>query len=150
VPTDFSACSDAAVTVAAELARRHEATLTVLHVIDINAPSASRHCGTADELMQELWSRGLAGLCHLTETLAQDRTKVRTRIIEGLPAETIVESSPNFDLLVIGRQRSKGWNLFARHTAQRVTQGAECPVVVVDGETGHIDSITRDKVEVGS
>jgi nucleotide-binding universal stress UspA family protein len=132
VPTEFSACSVDAVARAAVLARRYDATVTIHHVIDINPPSALTHVGAAEDLMRQLWATGIAELRRLTEALAQQQTKTQTWIIEGLPAEVIIENSSGFDLLVIGEQCSKSaWHPFSRHTARRVIEGAVCPVLVV-------------------
>jgi nucleotide-binding universal stress UspA family protein len=139
VPTEFSARSLEAVARAAVLARHHDATVTILHVIDSNSPSAHAHAGTAQDLMRQLWATGIAGLRRLTESLAQEQTKVRARILEGLPAEVIIENSSGFDLLVIGEPCSKSrWNLFSRHTARRVIEGAACPVLVVHQQTDRV------------
>ena len=137
VPTAFSTGSVEAVAQAAVLARHYDATVTILHVIDSNPPSARTHLGTAEDLMRQLWATGVAELRRLTEALAQQQTKTQTRIIEGLPAEVIIENSSSFDLLVIGEQCSKSaWHLFSRHTARRVIEGAVCPVLVVHQRTG--------------
>jgi nucleotide-binding universal stress UspA family protein len=131
-PTDFSPSSVEAVVQAAALARRYGASLTILHVIDTNPPSARTHLGPADELMRQLWATGIAELRGLTESSALQQTKTQPGIREGLPAEVIIENSSGFDLLVIGEQRSKSaWHLFSRHTARRVIEGAACPVLVV-------------------
>ena len=139
VPTEFSARSLEAVARAAVLARHHDATVTILHVIDINPPSALTHAGTAQDLMRQLWATGVAGLRRLTESLAQEQTKVRARILEGLPAEVIIENSSGFDLLVIGEQCPKSaWHLFSRHTARRVIEWAVCPVMMVHQQTDRV------------
>jgi len=132
VPTDFSASSLEAVARAAALARRYDATLTILHVIDSNPPAALTHVGPAENLMRRLWDRGISQLRCLADSLAQTQTKTQTRIIEGLPAEAIVGDSSGFDLLVIGAELSKSaWHFFSRHTARRVIEQALCPVLVV-------------------
>jgi len=137
VATDFSACSTEAVARAAALARHHDATLTILHVIDVNPPEARMHCGSAESLMKQLWVRGNSELCRLTESLAKSQTKTQTLIVEGLPAEAVVENSSSFDLLVMGEERTKSaWNFFSRHTARRVVQSARCPVLVVHQKRG--------------
>ena len=93
-PTDFSAASVEAVVHAAELARRYDATLTILHVIDSNPASARTHVGPAEVLMKQLWATGAAELRRLSESLAQQQTNVQTRVIEGLPAEVIIGTAP--------------------------------------------------------
>jgi nucleotide-binding universal stress UspA family protein len=132
VATDFSACSTEAVSRAASLARHHDAKLTILHVIDVNPPTASTYCGPAESLMKELWVTGNWELCRLTESLAKEQTKTQTLMVEGLPAEAIIDKSSGFDLLVIGERRAKpSWNFFSRHTARQVVESAQCPVLVV-------------------
>jgi len=132
VPTDFSPCSVQATAQAAELARQHDATLTILHVIDRNPAAARTHLGTAESLMRQLWIMGIAKLRRLAQALAQKHTKTETRIVEGLPAETIVENCSGFDLLVIGEQRPKPVRrFFSKRTARRVMAQAECPVLLV-------------------
>lgn len=136
VPSDFSAGSVEAVAQAAALARRCDAPLTILHVVDSSPPTARTHLGTAEELMQQLWATGTAELRRLSESLAQQQTKTETRIVEGLPAEVIIESSAGFDLLVINEERSRqSWNLFSRHTVRRVIEGAACPLLVLHPRT---------------
>jgi nucleotide-binding universal stress UspA family protein len=86
--------------------------------------------------MQQLWATGTAELRRLSESLAQQQTKTETRIVEGLPAEVIIESSAGFDLLVINEERSRqSWNLFSRHTVRRVIEGAACPLLVLHPRT---------------
>jgi nucleotide-binding universal stress UspA family protein len=135
-PTDFSPRSIEAVAQAAELARRYDATLTILHVIDINSPSARTHVGPAEELMRRLWATGTSESRRLSESLIQQHTKTQTRIVEGLPAEVIIENSSGFDLLVMNEERSgSAWNFFSRHTARRVIERAACPLLVVHPRT---------------
>jgi nucleotide-binding universal stress UspA family protein len=135
-PTDFSPSSVAAVMQAAALARRYDALLTILHVIDINPPSARTHVGSADELMRQQLATGRAELNRLSESLAQQQTRTQPRIIEGIPAEVIIENSSCFDLLVINEERpGSAWSLFSEHTVQRVIEGAACPLLIVHPRT---------------
>ena len=137
VPTDFSPCSARAVECAVAMARESDASLTILHVIDINPPAASRHCGTADDLMRQLWLRGTSELARLKTSLGQTQVRIQTVLVEGLPFEAIVENSCDFDLLVINEPSSKSaWNFFSKRTARRVIEQAKCPVHVVRQETG--------------
>jgi nucleotide-binding universal stress UspA family protein len=135
-PTDFSPGSVEAVAQAAELARRYDASLTILHVIDISPVSALTHVGTAEELMRQLWTKGSAGLRQLSDSLAQQQTRTQTRIVEGIPAEAIIENSSGFDLLVINEEHARSpWNLFSRHTVRRVIAGAPCPLLMAHPRT---------------
>ena len=131
VPIDFSPESMEVVAQAVALARRHAATLTLLHVIDITPPEAQTYCGPANSMMKQLWTSGREQLLRLAESLEQQGVQTRTLILEGLPAEVIIDSSAGFDTLVIGQhRRTSAWNLFARHTARRVINHAHCPVLV--------------------
>jgi nucleotide-binding universal stress UspA family protein len=149
VPTDFSPCSARAVERAVALAWQSDATLTILHVIDINPAAAHTHFGTAEELMGQLWVTGISELARLKKSLGENQTRVQTLIVEGLPYEAIVETSSGFDLLVISEPRpNSGWNFFSKHTARRVIEQAECPVHVVRQETGLVGRNLEVKAKV--
>src|SRR5260221_6234557 len=132
VPTNFSPCSAEALDRAILMARQWNAAITLLHVIDINPPTGSSHCGTADELMRQLCINGISELARLKESLVPSEVPIQTLLVEGLPCEEIVENSSGFDLLVINESQPKSaWNLFSRHSAQRVIELPKCPVQVV-------------------
>jgi len=151
VPTDFSASSVCAIKRAVVLARQSNATLTILHVIDINPPAASTHYGSANELMRQLWGTGTAELARLKKSLEQTQVQIQTLLVEGLPHEAIVENSSDFDLLVISEPHAKsGWNFFSKHTAQRVIEQAKCRVHVVRQDTGLIGRNLRSTAKVAA
>ena len=151
VPTDFSPHSTIAVERAVALARQSDATLTILHVVDINPPAASTHYGTADDLMRQLWVTGTSELVRLKKSLEQTQVRIQTLLVEGLPYEAIIENSSGFDLLVISEPRPKsGWNFFSMHTARRVIEQPKCPVHVVRQETGLPDRNPRSKAKVAA
>ena len=151
VPTDFSPCSAGAIERAMALAEECDATVTLLHVVDVNSPAAFAHCGTADELMGRLWATGISGLRRLAEMLAQTQTRIRTLIVEGFPAEAIIEHSSGFDLLVIAAPRSKSaWSLFSKHTVRRVIEQAQCPVQVVQHTPRLVGCKVQSKAELGA
>ena len=133
VATNFSDASANAVSLAAALARQRQATLTILHIIDINSPSSNTFCGSAEALMEQLWAAGIRELALLKKSLEEKQTKVRTLLVEGIPCEAIAETSSGFDLLIVGEPDSKpGWNFFSRRTARRLVEQAKCPVLMVE------------------
>jgi len=151
VPTDFSPCSLRTVDCAIALARQSNASLTILHVIDIDPPAAWTYYGTADALMRRLWVRGNSELAQLKQLAEESLVRTRTLLVEGLPYEAIVENSSGFDLLVIDEPQAKsGWNLFSRHTARRVIEQAKCPVHVARQETGLGDHVHRSEAKVAA
>jgi nucleotide-binding universal stress UspA family protein len=128
VPTNFAGSSAKAVERAVAIASQCCATMTILHVIDINAQTK---CGGADQLMKRLWEEGSARMGQLAWSL-RGQVEAQTRLEEGLPWDKIVERSRDFDLLILGKGRCKtGWKPFSQHTAQRVIEKAACPVMVV-------------------
>jgi nucleotide-binding universal stress UspA family protein len=130
VATDFAAASTPAVERAAALAERCGAALTVLHVVDVSVGPAG---GPAAEMMRGLRERARVEMRRLASWLC-GRVAAQAEVAEGLAAEVIAEKSKGYDLLVVGKRRpGSGWNLFARHTAERVAGSAACPVMVVEG-----------------
>ena len=126
-PTDFTADSLRALEHAVTLARQSRATVTILHVVDINPQCL----GPAEGVMQTQLRAGSAGLERLAGGLA-GQVEVQTVLQEGLPWEEIVEQSRDFDLVVMGRgSHLKRWNPFSQHTAERVAEQAACPVIML-------------------
>jgi universal stress protein A len=127
VPIDFSHASEAALQCAATLAQQNNATLTLLHIIDVSTPV---RLGDANSFMQQLWQDAASRIAQLAWSLT-GRVNAHTRLAEGLPWEAIVRSSAEFDLLVLGENRNHKHTLFSTHTFRRVVQHACCPVLVV-------------------
>lgn len=131
VPTDFSPCAAKAVEFAVALAGQCLASLTLLHVIDINTQYAGAESLPAAEMMKRLWEKGASQMSNLASALSE-QVETQTALEEGLPWEQIVERSRQADLVILGRDKPKPvWKLFSKHTAQRVIEHAECPVLVV-------------------
>jgi nucleotide-binding universal stress UspA family protein len=132
VATDFSPCSTRAVESAVALARQCGASLTLLHVIDINPPQAITYAGGAERLMRGLRVAAITQMARLAGLLTSAHVEAQPMLVEGLPAEEIVEQSNHSDLVVVGMASAKrSWRLFAKHTTQGVIAAAACPVLVV-------------------
>jgi nucleotide-binding universal stress UspA family protein len=136
VATDFSQSSTRALDHGVALARQCGATLTFLHVIDINPPAAFRYAGGAETLMRGLRAEAITRMNRLAESLKLTEVDAQPMLVEGLPAEEIVEQSHGSDLVVLGMASAKrSWRFFAKHTIQGVIERADCPVLVVgEGE----------------
>ena len=128
VPTDYSKTFAGVIRRAVAIACQCRAALTVLHVVDINAPS---EFGSAESLMKRLWDQSSLQMARLACSLA-GQVDAQTMLVEGLPSEIIIEKSSEFDLIVIGKSGGpRRWNPFGAHTARRVIENSVCPVIVV-------------------
>jgi nucleotide-binding universal stress UspA family protein len=132
VATDFSPCSTRAVEHAVALASQCGASLTLLHVIEVNPPAAFTSVGGAEALMRGLRVDAITQMARLAGALSPAQVEAQPMLVEGLPAEEIVEQSARCDLVVLGIGLAKrSWRLFAKHTTQGVIEAAACPVLVV-------------------
>jgi nucleotide-binding universal stress UspA family protein len=130
VATNFSASATNAVRLAADLASRYHASLTVLHVINTNPDSASRHSGSADDLMHTVWQKAVSEMVRLKENLSDQTVPTETLIVEGIPWEQIAMQSQGFDLLILGRASPRPpWKFFSKHTSRRLLKEAGCPIL---------------------
>jgi universal stress protein A len=136
VPVDFSADSVEATRVAADLARRFDASLTLIHVYDplvyalpdsfVMVPQAQM------EKLLEAFRTRLAE--SKRQALDAGAPKVEAKLLQGFVAEEIVEYAKvgAFDLVVMGtRGRSGMSHLLMGSIAERVVRLSPCPVLTV-------------------
>lgn len=136
VPIDFSAQSKASLKMAAELARRDEAALTLAHIfqpISYGLPegyvlySASQ---LAD--VDTAFQAQLAALKKDAE--AYGAPSVDTTLLQGMPALEIVAlaKTGGFDLIVMGTHGRTGIpHVLIGSVAERVLRHAPCPVLTL-------------------
>lgn len=130
--TDFSSASAKAVQVAARLAAQCGASLTLMHVVDVNPRASASHVGDAATLMGELRRRGAAEMARLLRDLMEDELSADAIITEGLPWEEVQKYSNGFDLLVLGKAPARRrWSMFSSQTTKRTLRTATCPVLIV-------------------
>lgn len=133
VPTDFSPHADAAFRVARDLARRYDASIHLLHVVDGplagGAWSARTHPAGADdrtgEQLQEARDR-------LQAYLKGDAGNVCIDVRLGHAAEQILEAAQDkpIDLIVMGTHGRTGLaRAMLGSVAERVVRLAPCPVL---------------------
>lgn len=131
VPTDFSPCSDEAVRVGADLARRYGLPVTLLHVFEPPRHQVARGPREVNAMMGALEVR-LGEVRH--RVAAGGVTDVRTIVVQGAPLEQIVETARDggFDLIVMGTHGAGGMrHLLLGSVAERVVHRAPCAVLVV-------------------
>ncbi|HEU4581401.1 MAG TPA: universal stress protein [Polyangiaceae bacterium] len=136
VPVDFSVHSSFALRTAADLARRFNGSITILHVHDplpyalpgdLQPISKEQHGQLRAEIEKEL-----AALRVRAET--GGASSVETLVTEGPPAEEIVRCAERgaFDLIVIGTHGRRGFQrMLLGSVAERVTRLAACPVLSI-------------------
>jgi len=130
---DFSAASDAALAAAAELARRLDAVLVLVHVHE--ETDTARALDSQPEVREEALRQHEFLLADREHTAAAIRgARVATALLEGHPpAERIAAfaDEQGCDLLVMGATHR---TLFGG-TADKLVRRARCPVLVVPPES---------------
>jgi universal stress protein A len=136
VPTDFSSHAEEATRVAADLARRYEAPLTLIYAyepITLTLPDSFMILTSAQ--LDQL-SAGFEQLLATAQqnAIAAGAHKVETRLLQGFAAREIIDfaSEGSFDLIVMGTHGRTGIKHFLLGSiAERVVRGAPCPVLTV-------------------
>lgn len=136
VAVDFSPHAEEAVRVAADLGRRFEAKLTLLHVLQ--PPSYALPDGyylyNASQLRDIVATFGTHLEALKKRALAAGATDVEVKQLEGAPAAEIASCarSQHCDLIVIGTHGRTGLpHLVLGSVAERVLRHAPCAVLAV-------------------
>ncbi len=132
VPTDGSPRTKLAISRAIELAKAVGGDVTGIHVIDqasfMGYPGGVEWQTLADALRSD----GERALRELEEEARKNDVPVTTRLIEGHPAQCIIEAGRDADLIVMGTLGRTGVaHLLLGSVAERVIRHASCPVLVV-------------------
>lgn len=141
VPTDFSADANAAFTYALGLARKFDAPVHLLHVVE--DPLA------AGVWSSEIYTAEIAGLQvnlvrdaeeRLRRSVPDDAGTVSSEVRTGNAAKQIVEAAraTNTDLIVMGTRGRTGLaHVIMGSVAERVVRLAPCPVLTLRAEALH-------------
>jgi nucleotide-binding universal stress UspA family protein len=134
---DFSESSGLAVNEAADLAKRFQAELTVLHVYEAPAAAAA---ALEVPLLEHVQRAAGEAERKLAECRSSVEQKVSRAVLSAMPqggaaAEILrFAREGSFDLLVVGTHGRKGiQHLMLGSVAERVVREADCPVLVVRG-----------------
>lgn len=133
---DFSENSDHAFGYALSLARKFNARLCIIHVI--NEPVDLRgfyvpHI-SFEKLEKEIEEGAEKMMDKFCRTRIKDFTNFETLIVAGIPYEEILKKAEaeNVSLIVMGTQGRKGIDhLLFGSTAERVVRSAKCPVMTI-------------------
>jgi nucleotide-binding universal stress UspA family protein len=137
IAIDDSEQCQAALQTAAQLAMELGASLTLVHVLDLQHALVPEVAVFDDRLAAELRDRGNALLAGAEASLP-DELDVARQMPQGMPADAIVQTARdiNADLIVMGTHaRGRLATLVLGSTAAEVLRRAPCPVVVVRQHT---------------
>jgi universal stress protein A len=135
-PTDFSECSEAALELALDMAKRFGAELRLLHVFQyppyLGWEEGMTMAAASVQLMQELRDRVDDQLEELVERCKRAGVTATAEQVDGTAYAKIAEASPQADLVVMGSHGRTGLpRLFLGSVAERVVRLASCPVISV-------------------
>lgn len=134
-PVDFSPGSERAVAKARELASALHAELELVHAYQLPVLALPDSSVTVSPTyVAELTNRAQEELNRHARAIEQDGITVTTRLVEGNPAEAIVERAKETDasMVVMGTHGRSGFRRFLLgSTAERVVRTATVPVLTV-------------------
>lgn len=131
-PTDFSPSSDAALRLAAVLAKDHDAQVVLLHVIEPPPVGSSGAVPAPPPGLPPSRAEVEQRLSALAATLPELRTECR--VAEGPAADAILEAAQETgcDVIVMGTHGRTGLaRLLVGSVAEKVVRRAPCPVLTV-------------------
>jgi nucleotide-binding universal stress UspA family protein len=135
VPSDFSECSDQALRYGLELARKFDATLHAIHVVQDPATQPWAAEGFAIPLLEvtEQWLKDAEARL-ATEIPEIDRARVRVTALLGAVYPEVLRyaQEQEIDLIVMGTHGRGGVShLLLGSIAEKVVRRSPCPVLTV-------------------
>ncbi|MFB6146082.1 MAG: universal stress protein [Halobacteriaceae archaeon] len=133
VPTDGSDAADRPASEAVELARRFDATVHALYVVDVQDYSTVPETTWAP-LVEDLEAAGEIAVEAVADVAADAGVPVQTAVRRGLAHQTIREyaDETGADLIVMGTHGRSGLNRFLLGSVtEKVIRGADVPVLVI-------------------
>jgi len=135
-PTDFSACSRAALDFALDLAKKLGAEVHLLHVFQlpyyVGWEDGMTLAAASAEFLEQMRKRGEE---QLSEHLAHCKAAgvvAHGEQVDGAPYAKVIELSGKADLVVMGTHGRTGLpRLMLGSVAERVVRLAKCPVITV-------------------
>jgi nucleotide-binding universal stress UspA family protein len=135
IPTDFSVLSESAMKVGIAIAKRQNAEVTSLHVVDLLPNLLPTQVLLSDPL--EVLSRMEEKLKELSEKIQKDTgVKAIVKALKGTPSDSICKFAyeENISLIVMGTHGVSGLReFFIGSEAYRVIKNSACPVLTIPG-----------------
>jgi len=132
LPVDGSPGTDAAADQAFEFARRYDARLDVLYVVDSSVMPLDAHSQTVFQELENEGRRALEELVAAAEERGLD--DVTGTVLQGVPHQVILDyvSNNDVDLVVMGTHGRTGLEHFVLGSVtERVLRLSEAPVLTV-------------------
>ena len=144
VPTDFSPLAENALKIAANLARKHEAEIYLLHLLDLPLDLIDPTQGGSQDLPESIFFMKLA---HQRFTKAMNKPylegiKVHETVDFNAAFEGIMQVSKkhNCDLIIMGSHGAEGLKeVFVGSNTEKVVRYSEIPVLVIKHEIDDFD-----------
>jgi nucleotide-binding universal stress UspA family protein len=134
VPTDGSEGVDRTLEHAVEMARRYDATVHALYVVDRRFELAADE--DREDLVERLTDRGEEAVAAVAEAAEDADVDAVTDIREGIPYKTILEyaAEADVDVIAMGTHGRTGRDRLAHlgSVTDRVVENATVPVFVVN------------------
>ncbi len=143
IPTDFSELSESALLVGLAIARRQNAEITLLHVLDRFSYLQPNEAFLASiQFNEEIKLKIDEKFRNLIGEIEETGLNVKSKILEGTPSSCICQFAHdgNFSMVVMGTYGTSGLSEFSFGSeAFRVVKYASCPVLTVPGNWHKID-----------
>ncbi len=139
VAVDGSTTADKGLEYAIELAKKFESTLTIMHVINlpsiphsIPGDAFNQPIPSTEELKTQLRSEGDNVLLKRKEDVMKKNLQANILFAFGDPAEEILKSSDDYDLIVMGsRGQGRLQSLILGSVSNKVIHYAKKPVLLI-------------------
>jgi nucleotide-binding universal stress UspA family protein len=134
-PTDFTEGSKAALQYAKDLAKQHDATITLMYVIDKSVSTHGWYVPhiSLDELYKDMEASAKKELERCCYEELRDVKGVEKVVLTGVPDDEIVKyaKSKDVDLIVMGTYSKSGMDFMFGSTTEKVLRKAHCTVMCV-------------------
>lgn len=132
VPTDGSEFTKAAIREAIDLAKVVGGTVTALYVIDQTVFGSVSVDSSVNAIYDMMEKEGHNATSFVRSLGEENGIAVNEIVVSGSPVKTIVETSGDFDIIVMGTLGRTGFAKFMMGSvAEKVVRFAKCPVMVV-------------------
>jgi len=143
IPTDFSKHAEYALKVAAQIARKNNGEIILLHMLEL-PQQGSDAVGSGKELPEIMFFKN-AAINRLEELMDEDYLdgiKVSEAVLFELAFEGVLKASKinDVDLVVMGSHGASGYKeMFIGSNAEKVVRNSEVPVLIIKKEQENFD-----------